>query len=323
MPGFIPPTIQDVFRARQVIRRYIPPTQLIRPWALAEKLGADVYIKCENLQPIGAFKVRGGIYLMSTLTQEERSAGIVTASTGNHGQSIAYSAKLFGVRAVVYAPEGANPFKMASMLSLGAEVRLVGKDYEESRDAAERAAVEEGFRYVHAVNEPLLYAGVGTMALEILEEVPDMDYFLVPVGGGSGASGTGIVVKTLRPDARVIGVQAQQAPAVYLSWKARKPVSTGPVSTFADGLATREAYELALTVLCRVLDDMVLVSEEEMERGILTLMETAHLVAEGAGAASTAAAFKIKERLQGKKVVCVLSGGNLTMSKLAEIVRKY
>ncbi|MDP2858025.1 MAG: threonine/serine dehydratase [Bacillota bacterium] len=323
MPDLVPPTIQDVFKARATIRRYIPPTPLIKPWALCDHLGAEVYVKCENMQPIGAFKVRGGIYLMSTLSQEERSKGVVTASTGNHGQSVAYSARLFGVHAVIYAPIGANPFKVASMRSLGAEVRLEGRDYEESREASEEAARREGFRYIHAVNEPKLFAGVGTIGLEILEEVPDIDFIIVPIGGGSGCSGTGIVAKALRPEAKVIGVQAEQAPAVYRSWQTKKITSTGPVNTFADGLATRQTYQFALDVLSRVVDDMVLVSEEEMERGILTLAETAHLVAEGAGAASTAAAFKIKDRIQGKKVALVLSGGNLTIDKLKEIARKY
>jgi threonine dehydratase len=323
MPDLIPPTIQDVFRARAVIRRYIPPTPLIKPWALCERLGAEVYVKCENMQPIGAFKVRGGIYLMSTLSQEERARGVVTASSGNHGQSVAYSARLFGVRAVIYVPVTANPFKVASMRSLGAEVRLQGRDYEESREASEEAARNEGFLFVHAVNEPRLFAGVGTIGLEILEEVPDIDFFLVPIGGGSGCSGTGIVAKALRPEAKVIGVQAERAPSVYLSWQKKQVVSTGPVDTFADGLATRQTYELALNALSRVVDDMVLVSEEEMERGILTLAETAHVIAEGAGAASTAAAFKIRDRLQGKKVALVLSGGNLTIEKLKEIASKY
>jgi len=209
------------------------------------------------------------------------------------------------------------------MRQMGAEVRLVGRDFEESREAAEEASRKEGFRFIHSINEPLLFAGVGTMALEILDEVPDLDTIIVPVGGGSGVGGTGIVCKSIRPELEVIGVQAEAAPAVYLSWKSGKLATTGPVSTFADGLATKQSYELALNVLRRVVDDMVLVTEEEMEKAILLLMETAHQVAEGAGSAATAAACKIKERLQGKKVAVILSGGNLTMDKLAEIVKKH
>lgn len=323
MAELIAPTLHDVYKARSVLRRYLAPTQLLRPWALSERLGCDIYLKCENLQPIGAFKVRGGVYLMSGLTESERRRGVVTASSGNHGQSIAYSARLFGARAVVYVPVGANPFKVASMRSLGAEVRLHGRDFEEAREAAEKSSVTEGFRFVHSVNEPALYAGVGTMALEIFDEVPDIDAIIVPIGGGSGACGTGIVARALRPETKVIGVQAEAAPAVYLSWKSGRLISTPPVSTFADGLATKEAYDLALSVLSRVLDDIVLVTEEEMEKAVLTLLETAHQVAEGAGSASTAAAMKIKHRLSGKKVALILSGGNLTMVKLMEIVRKH
>ncbi|MBX6343267.1 MAG: pyridoxal-phosphate dependent enzyme, partial [Thermomicrobiaceae bacterium] len=213
------PTLQDVLRARVVVRRHLRPTPLLRPPAVSEHLGFDAYLKCESLNPTGAFKVRGGIYLISRLTADERLRGVVTASTGNHGQSIAYAARLFGVRAVIYAPEGGNRDKIAAMKRLGAEVVLEGRDFDEARLAAERRAETDGLRYVHSANEPDLIAGVGTYALEIIEEVPDLDAVIVPIGAGSGVCGTATVMKTINPAIEVIGVQTEGMPVVYRSWR--------------------------------------------------------------------------------------------------------
>ncbi len=308
-----PPTFQDVLRARSVVRRHLPPTPLLRPPALAERLGFDAYLKCESLQPTGAFKVRGGVYLMSRLTAAERAAGVVAASTGNHGQSIAYGARLFATRATVYAPEGANPDKVAAMRRLGAEVVLTGRDFDEARLAAEARAEADGLRYVHSMNEPDLIAGVGTYALEILDELPDLDAVLVPVGGGSGVCGTGIVMKAVNRAIRVIAVQAEGMPAVYRSWKAGRLLALEGGYTFAEGLATRVAMELPFRIMQQVVDDFRLVGEVEMYRAIVELFETAHLVAEGAGAAPLAAARQLRRELAGKKVVLVVSGGNITL----------
>ncbi|HHY93911.1 MAG TPA: threonine dehydratase [Firmicutes bacterium] len=320
MPELWEPVLVDVYRARAVVNRYLRPTPLVIPGALAEALGCDVWLKCENLQPIGAFKVRGGLNLVSRLTAEERERGVITASTGNHGQSVAYAARTFGVRAIVAAPEGANPYKVEAMRRLGAEVVLVGKDFDEARQWVEETARRDGYRYVHSMNEPLLVAGVATAYLEILEEVPDLDYIIVPVGGGSGACGACIVAKALNPSIRVIGVQAERAPAVYLSWKEGRLRETPACDTFAEGLATRVAFELPFRILRRYLDDMVLVSEEEMKEAVVLLLEAAHQLAEGAGAAATAAAMKMRERLAGKKVALMLSGGNITVESLRGIL---
>jgi len=316
----ITPTLEEVRRAREVIAPYLRPTPLLAFTALSHALDCQAYLKCENLQTVGAFKVRGGINLMASLGEDERRRGVITASTGNHGQSVAYAAQCFGVPATILVPRKPNPLKVASMRRLGAQVMEHGRDYDEARLEAERRAASEGLRYVHGSNEPLLIAGVGTVSLEIMEELADVEVIIVPVGGGSGAAGHCIVAKELNPAIQVIGVQAERAPAVYHSWREKKIVQLDSTDTFAEGLATRSGYELPLRILWERLDDMLLVSEDEMGRAILYLLETTHLLAEPAGAASTAAALKLGERLAGKKVVLILSGGNITLEQLRAVM---
>ena len=310
-----PPTFQDVLKARQVVGRYLPRTPLHFYPALSDLLGCQVYVKHENHQPVGAFKVRGGVYLVSQLSEEERRRGVIAASTGNHGQSVAYAGRLFGVRAIIGVPEGANPGKVAAMRALGAEVRFHGADFDAAREYVERLAAEEGYRYIHSGDEPHLIAGVGTYALEILEDLPDVETIIVPVGGGSGAAGVCTVVKTLNPAVEVIAVQAAAAPAAYRSWRAKKLVED-KMETFAEGLATRTAFALPQRILWEHLDDFALVSEDELRQAIVLMLEQTHNLAEGAGAASLAAAVRLKARLAGRKVALVLSGGNLSVEKL-------
>jgi threonine dehydratase len=313
------PTLHDVYRARRVIAPHLPRTPLIHAPALDRLLEARVYVKCENTLPTGAFKVRGGINLLSHLTPEERRRGVITASTGNHGQSIAYAGRLLGIRVVIGAPRESNPLKVAAMRALGAEVTLEGRDFDGAREWVERTAEQEGYRYVHSANEPLLIAGVGTASLEVMEEVPDADVIIVPIGAGSGACGHCIVAKALSPRVQVIGVQAEGAPPVYRSLKEGGMVHLDRLETFAEGLATRVPFALPITILRRHLDDIVLVSDEEMKLAILLLAEAVRQTAEGAGAASTAAALRLRDRLRGKSVVLILSGGNITLDTLAEI----
>jgi threonine dehydratase len=316
------PTFQDVLKARRRIAAYLLRTPLHYYPVLSEMLGFEVYIKHENHNPTGSFKVRGGINLVSQLSAEEKQRGLITASAGNHGQSIAYASKLFGAQATVVVPEKANPDKVESMRALGAKVLFHGKDFEESRLHAEELAEKHGYRYVHAANEPLLIAGVGTMGLEIMEDLPDVETILVPIGGGSEASGIGIVAKTLKPQTDVIGVQAEGAPAFYLSWKAGRIVETPSINTMADGLATRRAFELTLEIIRDLLDDFILVSDEEICSAIRLLLSKTHNIAEGAGAATTAGAVRLRERLRGRKVALVLSGGNITMEELRKILNE-
>lgn len=311
-----PPTMTDVLDARRLISRYLSPTPTLAPPALAEALGFDIFLKCENMQPIGAFKIRGGINLIGRLRADERARGVVTASTGNHAQSIAWAAQLFGVPATIYMPEGCNPHKLAATRRLGAEVVLEGADFDEARVAAEERAQRDNLRYIHSANEPLLIAGVATYALELLEAEPDLDVIYVPVGGGSGVCGTALVVKALRPEARVIAVQAANMPAVYRAFHERRMLSLEGGSTFAEGLATRVSFALTWRMMQELVDDVVLVSEEDMRQAMLLLLEHAHVVAEGAGAAAVAAARNAAGALHGKRVGAIVSGGNVTLETL-------
>lgn len=317
------PTFRDVLEAKRVISKYLVRTPLVYSKRLSRVLGCDAYVKCENLQVTGAFKVRGGVNLISKLPDEERRRGVVAVSTGNHGLSVAYAASLFGVDATIVMPENANPYKVEAIRDLGAEVIFKGKDYDEAKEWTESEAVKRGYRYIHSGNEPLLISGVGTLYLEVMEDLPDVDVIICPVGGGSGASGACIVAKTINPEVKVIGVQASGAPAVYLSWKNRRIVKMDEARTFAEGLATRAPFELTLEIMWKYLDDMTLVEDEEIARAIILLLETIHQVAEGAGAAATAAALKLRSRLEGKKVAIILSGGNIRFDKLKRIVEKY
>ena len=314
------PTLRDIIEARKRIAPYIVRTSLQHYLGLDKILDAEVYVKHENHQKLGAFKVRGGINLLSQLSDEERARGVATASSGNHGQSIAYAARVFGAKAVVAVPEGANPGKVESMRNLGAEVIFHGNDFDDAREHIEILSKELGYRYIHAVNEPLLVAGVGTYTLEIMEDLPDVDIIIVPVGGGSGSCGACIAAKSINPNVQVIGVQAAKAPAAYLSWKAGHIVEA-PMESAAEGLATRMGYQMTQEILRDLLDDFVTVSEEELNQAIVMHLEKTHNLTEHAGAASLAGAVKIKDRLQGKKVVLVLSGGNLSMEHLKIALR--
>lgn len=309
------PTLHDVISARGRIAPYVWRTPLHHYLALDALLDAEVWVKHENHQRLGAFKMRGGINLLSRLTDEEKRRGVITASSGNHGQSIAYAAGILGVKCIVCVPEGANPGKVEAIQNLGAEVVHHGPYFDVTNEYAQRLAKEEGYRYIHAVNEPLLIAGVGTYTLEILEDLPDVDYIIAPLGGGSGACGACIVAKSVNPDIKVVAVQAESAQAAYLSWKTGDIVEA-PMESAAEGLATGRGYELPQSILRDLLDDFILVSDAEMERAIVTHLEKTHNLTEHAGAASLAGALKIKDQLRGKKVALVMSGGNLSMEHL-------
>jgi len=304
-----------VLAARQRIAPYLRPTPLYSYPTLDALTGAQVWVKHENHQPVGAFKVRGGVNLVSQLTPDERRRGVIAASTGNHGQSVAYAGDLFGVRAIVCMPERANPVKVESMQALGAEVVFFGRDFDEAREHCEQLAAEHGYRYIHSGNEPLFVAGVATYALEILETRPDLEVIVVPVGGGSGAAGTCVVAKTIRPSIEVIGVQSEAAPAAYRSWRARALVEDVN-STFAEGLATRTAFELPQQILQESLDDFVLVSEDALKAATRLMIEKTRNLVEPAGAAALAAVLAAPERFAGRKVAIVCSGGNISPAQL-------
>jgi threonine dehydratase len=314
-----PPTLVDVLAARRCISSYLHPTPLYGYPVLDELLGAEVFVKHENHLPTGAFKVRGGVNLVSQLGEEERERGVIAASTGNHGQSLAYAARLFGVRATICVPEDANPAKVASMRGLGAELVFHGRDYDEAREHCERLAEEHGYRYVHSGDEPLLIAGVATHTLEILEEQPETDVIVVPIGGGSGAAGACVVAKAVDPTVRVVGVQSEAAPAAYRSWRERRLVEDR-METFAEGLATRTAFGLPQRVLWESLDDFVLVTDDEIRAAQAVMIETTRNLVEAAGAAPLAAALRLKEPLRGERIALIATGGNATPAQLLDVL---
>lgn len=309
------PTFQDVLRAQRQIRPHLPRTPLHRYPAVDALLGTPTYIKHENYQPVGAFKVRGGVNLISQLSPDERARGVIAASTGNHGQSVAYAARRFGVTARIVVPEGANPGKVAAMRGMGAEVLFHGAGFDAARLHCERLARDHGYRYIHSGDEPLLIAGVGTETLEMLEDEPGLEVILVPIGGGSGAAGACIAAKAINPAIQVIGVQAAASPAAYESWRGRA-VTAAPDATFAEGLSTGSGFAMPQAVLWDMLDDFVLVEDHEILQAMAWMVELAHTLAESAGAAPLAAAYRLRERLAGRTVGLVCSGGNTSLDHL-------
>jgi threonine dehydratase len=314
------PTYDDILAAAPVVRRHLKPTGLYEWPALSRLLGCRYYLKHENHNPTTAFKVRGGIHLVARLSPEQKQRGLLACTTGNHGQSLAYACRLFDVRCVLVVPARNNPDKVAAMRALGAEIIEHGNDYDEAREHCEKVGQREGLRYVHSANEPDLIAGVGTYALEILDEVPAPDVILVPVGLGTGICGTSLVAAARSPRTQIIGVQSELAPSVTLSWRSGQKVETGPPTTFAEGMATRIPAEMTLEIMRHYVSDMVLVSDDELREGVRLLLRLTHNLAEGAGAATTAAALKLRERLIGQTVVGILSGGNLDLRELARIL---
>ena len=315
------PTLVDVIAARARIRKHLEPTPLRRYPSLDRLVGATVWVKHENLLPTGAFKVRGGVNLMSQLDEKTRARGVISASTGNHGQSIAFAARLYGVKAIICAPENANPVKVEAMRDLGAEVILTGRDFDDAREHCEQLAEKHGHRYIHSGNEPHLIAGVGTHTLEALEEQPQIDVILVPIGGGSGAAGASIVAKSLRPEIEVIGVQSAQAPTAHDSWRERHLLER-PNTTVAEGLATRTAFELPQRILRERLDGFALVSDAELLIANRVMIEKTRTLVEPAGAAALAAALSpaLRKRLAGRQVMLICSGANISPAQLRDVI---
>lgn len=319
MAALVPPSFLDVLSARRRIAAHLRPTPLYRYPSLDHVTGAEVWVKHENHQPVGAFKVRGGVNLLSRLGQAERDRGVIGASTGNHGQSIAFAARLFGVPAVVCVPEAANPVKVEAMEALGAQVVSHGRDFDDAREHCEALAAEHGHRYVHSGDEPLLIAGVATATLEVVEEQPDIDVIVVPVGGGSGAAGACVVTGAVSPAVEVIGVQSEAAPAACRSWRARRLLEDR-MATFAEGLATRTAFRLPQRIMWERLEDFVLVSEQELREATVTMIHKTRTLVEPAGAAPLAALLRYPERFAGRRVAIMCSGGNLSPAQLRDLL---
>ena len=277
------PTLYDILETKKLIEPHIVRTPLHFYHTLSQELDAEIYVKHENHQVLGAFKVRGAVNVMSRLSEAERANGVISSSTGNFGQGIAYAAGIFGVDVHVVVPTNVNPGKAESMRLLGADLILHGNEFDEARLHGEEIASKEGYRYIHSANEPMLTAGT--------------------------------VTKSINPKVRVIGVQAEAAPAAYLSWKAGR-LEQAPMKTAAEGLATGVGYEFTQSILIDLLDDFILVSEPELQNAMVMNLEKTHNLTEHAGSAALAAALKIKDELRNKKVALVMSGGNVSIPQL-------
>ncbi|WP_254274130.1 threonine ammonia-lyase [Haloarcula marina] len=314
-----PPTTDDVRRARDVVDQYLPQTPLVRSETLSAELDADVYLKREDTLPTGAFKVRGGVNLVSSLDDAFRDRGLITASSGNHGQSIAWAGREFDVPVTIGVPEDANPGKVASMERLGATVIQHGPDYDAAREHIEGIAVAEGARYVHSGNEPKLVAGVGTAGLEVVDQLPEVDRLFCPVGGGTSAAGYCLTVAELT-DADVVGVQSAAAPAMYHAWTDGTLAPHDRMETMAEGVATRVPFALTMGVLGDGLSDFRLVSEDALRESVARLFRDERIVAEGACATAVAAALDAGAEIAGETVVIPISGRNIDASKLRRIL---
>ncbi len=303
-----PISLEAARAARQVFRNGVRPTPLRRYESLCRLIGAEVYVKHENHNLTGTFKIRGGLNLMHHLARAGVT-GVITYSTGNHGTSVAASARAFGLEALVVVPENSNPLKTRAIGDAGAELIVHGKDFEAAGRRVAELVDERGLYFVHPANEPHLINGVGTEFLEILEELPDLEVMLVPLGAGSEVAAAITVLKSLRPEIEVIAVQAEASSSAYRSWRAGQIVEA-PNTTFAGGVATGVAYEIPFQIYKDGLDDFVLLTEEELYQGIALAAHHTRNLTEGAGSACLRAAVKIRDRLAGKKVALQMSGGN-------------
>lgn len=316
--GPLPVTLDDVYAARDTIAPQIQKTPLISHPLLDAELGCQARVKLENTHDIGSFKIRGSLNLLTNMGADERARGLVTATKGNHGQSLARAAALHDSQCTIFVPERNNEDKNRAMIALGADVRVEGHDFDAAWAAAERYARETGARQVHPSREPKLIAGVATLALEMLEQAGQpLDYLFVPVGGGSIASGTAVVLKALSPSTRLIGVQSENAPAMHHAWHTGDDRPFAVTYTVADGLAVRVPIDYTLNFMRALLDDMLLVSEEEIFHAMRLYASTIHQMAEGAGAVPLAGALKMRDELAGATVGLVITGGNVEAHTLS------
>ncbi|MGN0974633.1 MAG: threonine ammonia-lyase, partial [Gemmiger sp.] len=281
-----------------------------------------LYLKTENLQVTGSFKVRGAYYKISQLDEASRAKGVIACSAGNHAQGVALAATRMGIKSVVCMPDGAPIMKVESTKNLGAEVCLVKGTYDDAHDKAVELQQQTGMTFIHPYDDEQVIAGQGTIGLEILDQLPELDAVVVPVGGGGLISGVALAIKSLRPDVKVYGVQAAGAPSMFNAKRDHTYETLDSVDTFADGIAVKTPGETTFEMVEKYVDDIVTVSEDEIAAAILSLMENQKLVAEGAGAVSVAAAMFHKLPLQGKKVVCLLSGGNIDVNILSRVITR-
>lgn len=315
-------TLEDVKKARQALEGHVRPTPLHHLPNLSTQIGLPVYFKTENLQRAGSFKIRGAFTKMYSLTAEEKARGVIAASAGNHAQGVALAAQSLGITSTICMPEGAPITKVEATESYGARVVLHGLTYDDAYQKALELQQQHGYTFIHGFDDPYTVAGQGTIGLEIFEDLPDVATVVVPIGGGGLASGVALALKALKPNVRIVGVQATGAPAIYLSQRQGELVYTDSVRTIADGIAIKRPGKLNWELIHKYVDEVVLVDEEEIAQSILVLLERAKLMVEGAGAVGLAALLNNKvENLQGP-VCVILSGGNIDVNVLSRIIER-
>lgn len=313
-------SLENVYQAAFMLKNVIRKTDIIH--ATNIKTDADLYIKPENLQVTGSFKVRGAAYKIATLTEEEKRMGVIACSAGNHAQGVALAAQKNGINAVICLPDGAPISKVEATRGYGAEVCMVKGVYDDAYQEALRQRDEHGYTFIHPFDDEKVIAGQGTIGLEIVEDLPEVEAIVVPIGGGGLISGIAYTVKTLRPDIKVYGVQAAGAPSMYNSVNHGKVEQLPSVKTIADGIAVKEPGVNTFDICSKYVDEIVTVTDDETSTAILTLLEKQKLVAEGAGAVALAAVMFNKLPIQGKKTVCILSGGNIDVTILSRVINR-
>ncbi|MBD5632177.1 MAG: threonine ammonia-lyase [Clostridia bacterium] len=315
--------LQKIYDARKVLKESTRVTDVIYSPTLSKQSGSEVYLKTENLQLTGSFKVRGAYYKISCLSEEEKSKGVIACSAGNHAQGVALASKKFGIKAKICMPDGAPISKVEATKSYGAEVILVPGVYDDAHNEAERLKKKHGYTFIHPFDDEDVIAGQATIGLEILEQLEDVEAIIVPVGGGGLVSGIAYAVKTLKPEVKVYGVQSAGAPSMFNSVHDHKIEILSSVSTIADGIAVKEPGSLTFELCSKYVDDIVTVTDDQVSAAILALIEKQKMIAEGAGAVSLAAVMfnKIPE-IAGKKVCCVISGGNIDVTILSRVINR-
>lgn len=312
--------MSEIFKARRIVEQVLKRTHLTHYKRLSDELQAHIYVKHENHLPTNSFKVRGAVHFMAHVSPEIEKQGLIIATRGNHGLAVAWAAQERGIFCNAVVPENNNPDINSEILSYGAQLIEHGNDFYEAQDYCEELAENTGMYHLRQGNEPALINGIATMGLEIFEELPDVDVILMPIGGGTGCSALAKVVEGINPKVELIGVEAELMPSFHDSWRQGKRVTVQSADTVAEGLAARSVFEVPFLMLKDRIKDVVLLSEEELLDGVLIALRYTQNLAEVAGAATLAAAFKIRDRLAGKKVVAVMTGGNLNMSRLVQVL---
>ena len=321
----LPISIEDVHKAKNVVKQFARVTPLIQSMFLSAQTGGQVFLKLENMQLTGSFKFRGAFNKIASLTDEQKAKGVIACSAGNHAQGVALTSKLLGIKSIIVMPKGAPQAKVDATRGYGAEVMLEGEQFDDSKAFCEQYAKDNDITYIPPYDDPDVMAGQGTIGLEILDSIWDVDTVLVPVGGGGLISGVAVALKSFNPNIKVIGVHAQNCHGMTASYRERKMVRHDEAPTIADGCHVAYPGDLTYPVVNAIVDDMILVTEEEIEVAMKDLIQRTKIVVEGAGALATAAilAHKVDEYVNGKKAVCIVSGGNVDLKRITNIIDHF